>query len=80
MEIFTFINTYVLKKRKDLCNKEKNIIYTYSMADYIINYHRPVPKDFDKAFREVVRLRLALSLRKGGELFPESVELWHAVR
>jgi len=39
-----------------------------------------VPKDFDAAFREVVRLRLALSLRKGGELFPESVELWHAVR
>jgi HD superfamily phosphohydrolase YqeK len=39
-----------------------------------------VPEDFHGAFRDVVRLRLTLSLSKGGELFPETVELWHAVR
>ena len=38
------------------------------------------PRDFDGTFREVVRLRLTWSLGQGGELFPESVELWHAVR
>jgi HD superfamily phosphohydrolase YqeK len=39
-----------------------------------------VPSDFDGAFRDVVRLRLSWSLVKGGELFPETVDLWHAVR
>lgn len=39
-----------------------------------------VPGDFDGTFREVVRLRLSWSLMQGGELFPESVALWHAVR
>ena len=41
---------------------------------------RRVPKEFDEAFRDVVRMRIMLSLRKGGELFPETVALWHAVR
>lgn len=39
-----------------------------------------VPKDFDATFREVVRMRIIWSLGKGGELFPETVDLWHAVR
>lgn len=39
-----------------------------------------VPADFDGAFREGVRLRIEHSLRQGGELFPEVVELWNAVR
>ncbi|MEK7401740.1 MAG: HD domain-containing protein [Gemmatimonadota bacterium] len=38
------------------------------------------PRDFDGTFREVVRLRLTWSLGQGGELFPETVALWHAVR
>ncbi len=39
-----------------------------------------VPRDFAGAFRDVVRLRMTLSLNTGAELFPETVELWHAVR
>jgi HD superfamily phosphohydrolase YqeK len=39
-----------------------------------------VPRDFDGAFRQGVRLRLEWSLQQGGELFPQSVELWNAVR
>ena len=39
-----------------------------------------VPADFDAAFREAVRLRIEWSLQQGGELFPEAVELWNAVR
>lgn len=39
-----------------------------------------VPHDFDSAFRQCVRLKLEWSLRQGGELFPESVGLWNAVR
>jgi HD superfamily phosphohydrolase YqeK len=39
-----------------------------------------VPHDFDGTFRATVRLRLEWSLSQGGELFPESVELWNAVR
>jgi len=39
-----------------------------------------VPVDFDAAFRDGVRLRLQYSLSQGGELFPESVTLWNAVR
>ena len=36
-----------------------------------------VPHDFDGVFRQVVRLRLEWSLRQGGELFPQTVELWN---
>ncbi|HEX7938655.1 MAG TPA: HD domain-containing protein [Gemmatimonadaceae bacterium] len=39
-----------------------------------------VPSDFDGTFREVVRLRLNWTLGQNGELFPETVDLWHAVR
>jgi 2-amino-4-hydroxy-6-hydroxymethyldihydropteridine diphosphokinase len=39
-----------------------------------------VPRDFAAAFRDGVRLRIEYSLRQGGELFPEAVELWNAVR
>ena len=41
---------------------------------------RQVPRDFDSTFRSVVRLRLEWSLKQGGELFPETVQLWHALR
>lgn len=39
-----------------------------------------VPRDFDAAFRQCVRLKLEWSLRQGGELYARSVELWNAVR
>jgi len=39
-----------------------------------------VPHDLDAAFRECVRVRIQYALSQGGELFPESVELWNAVR
>lgn len=39
-----------------------------------------VARDFDGAFRQAVRLRLEWSLSQGGELFPETVALWNAVR
>lgn len=39
-----------------------------------------VPQDFDGAFRDAVRMRLEWSLEQGGQLFPEAVELWNAVR
>ncbi|HMC55382.1 MAG TPA: HD domain-containing protein [Gemmatimonadaceae bacterium] len=41
---------------------------------------RQVPHDFEASFRATVRLRLEWSLTQGGELFPEAVELWNAVR
>jgi len=41
---------------------------------------KQVAHDFDGTFRATVRLRLEWSLNQGGELFPESVELWNAVR
>ena len=41
---------------------------------------RQVPHDFEATFRATVRLRLEWSLSQGGELFPEAVELWNAVR
>jgi len=41
---------------------------------------RQVPHDFDASFRATVRLRLEWSLTQGGELFPEAVDLWNAVR
>ena len=39
---------------------------------------RQVPRDFDASFRQVVRLRLEWTLKQGGQLFPEAVELWNA--
>jgi len=36
-----------------------------------------VPRDFDGAFKQVVRMRLEWSLAQGGEMFPETVELWN---
>jgi HD superfamily phosphohydrolase YqeK len=39
-----------------------------------------VARDFDGAFKQAVRLRLEWSLSQGGELFPETVALWNAVR
>lgn len=36
-----------------------------------------VPLAFEAAFRQVVRLRLEWSLSQGGQLFPETVELWN---
>lgn len=36
-----------------------------------------VTRDFDGAFRQVVRLRLEWSLAQGGELFEETVALWN---
>ncbi|MEP6999273.1 MAG: hypothetical protein ABI969_02260 [bacterium] len=39
-----------------------------------------VPNDFDGAFRQVVRARLEWSLREGMRLYPETVQLWNAVR
>lgn len=39
-----------------------------------------VPRDFDAAFREVVQTRIELALREGGQLLPETVALWNAVR
>lgn len=39
-----------------------------------------VPHDFDGVFRQVLRMRLEYALREGFTLFPETVELWNAVR
>jgi 2-amino-4-hydroxy-6-hydroxymethyldihydropteridine diphosphokinase len=39
-----------------------------------------VPHDFDGTFRQVVRARLEWSLREGMRLYPETVQLWNAVR
>lgn len=39
-----------------------------------------VPRDFEGAFRQAVRLRIEWSLRQGGELFSETVALWNAAR
>lgn len=39
-----------------------------------------VPRDFDGAFRQGIRLRIEWSLSQGGELSPETVALWNAVR
>lgn len=41
---------------------------------------RQVPNDFDGVFRQVLRARLEYALREGFTLFPETVELWNAVR
>lgn len=39
-----------------------------------------VPADFDGVFREVVRQRLAWTIREGKALHPPTVELWNAIR
>jgi HD superfamily phosphohydrolase YqeK len=39
-----------------------------------------VPKNFELAFRQGVRLRVEWSLKQGGELWPQTVALWNAVR
>ena len=39
-----------------------------------------VPRDLDGAFRACVLMRIEWTLHKGGELFPETVALWNAVR
>ena len=38
------------------------------------------PQAFDATFRQVVRARLEWSLREGMRLYPETVQLWNAVR
>lgn len=39
-----------------------------------------VPRDLDAAFRACLQLRIEWTLQKRGELFPETVALWNAVR
>lgn len=39
-----------------------------------------VPRDLDAAFQKCVRLRIEWTLDEGGELFPETMALWNAVR
>lgn len=41
---------------------------------------RQVPSDFDGVFREVVRMRIEWSVQEGYSLFPQTIELWNAVR
>jgi HD superfamily phosphohydrolase YqeK len=38
-----------------------------------------IPRDFDRVFRQVVRMRLEWTLSEGKPLFPESAALWNAV-
>jgi HD superfamily phosphohydrolase YqeK len=39
-----------------------------------------VPHDFDRVFRQVVRMRLVYALNEGHTLFPETVQLWNSIR
>jgi HD superfamily phosphohydrolase YqeK len=39
-----------------------------------------VPHDFDGVFRQVVKLRIEWTLHEGKALYPQTVELWNAVR
>lgn len=39
-----------------------------------------VASDFDGVFRQVLRMRIEHAVREGHTLFPETVELWNAVR
>ena len=39
-----------------------------------------VPRDFDGAYRQVVRMRLTWSLTEGNLLYPETVALWNHIR
>ena len=51
--------------------------FLVSEREFVANQVR---HDFDAAFRQGVRLRIEHALSQGGELFPETVELWNAVR
>jgi HD superfamily phosphohydrolase YqeK len=51
--------------------------FLVSEREFVANQVR---HDFDAAFRQGVRLRIEYALSQGGELFPETVELWNAVR
>jgi 2-amino-4-hydroxy-6-hydroxymethyldihydropteridine diphosphokinase len=51
--------------------------FLVSEREFVANQ---VSHDFDAAFRQGVRLRIEYALSQGGELFPETVELWNAVR
>jgi len=39
-----------------------------------------VPKDFDRAYRDVVKLRLGERIASGEKLLPETVALWESVQ
>jgi 2-amino-4-hydroxy-6-hydroxymethyldihydropteridine diphosphokinase len=39
-----------------------------------------VAHDFDRVFRQVVRMRLVYALNEGHTLFPETVQLWNRIR
>ena len=39
-----------------------------------------VTHDFEGAFRQVVRLRLDLTVREGGIIFPETAALWNSIQ
>jgi 2-amino-4-hydroxy-6-hydroxymethyldihydropteridine diphosphokinase len=39
-----------------------------------------VAHDFDRVFRQVVRMRLVYALNEGHTLFPETVQLWNSIR
>jgi 2-amino-4-hydroxy-6-hydroxymethyldihydropteridine diphosphokinase len=39
-----------------------------------------VPHDFERVFRQVVRMRLVYALNEGHTLFPETVQLWNSIR
>jgi HD superfamily phosphohydrolase YqeK len=39
-----------------------------------------VPHDFDRVFRQVVRMRLVYALNEGHTLFTETVKLWNGIR
>jgi HD superfamily phosphohydrolase YqeK len=39
-----------------------------------------VPHDFDRVFRQVVRMRLVYALNEGHTLFSETVQLWNSIR
>jgi predicted HD superfamily hydrolase involved in NAD metabolism len=41
---------------------------------------RQVPHDFAGVFRQVVRMRIEWTVREGHTIFPETVQLWNAVR
>ncbi len=50
------------------------------MADERAFVAAQVPNDFEGAFRQVVRLRLDLTLREGGTIFPETAALWNSIQ
>lgn len=52
---------------------------TFARADRAF-LARQVPFDFDGIFRQVVRERIAWTIREGNRLFPETVSLWNGLR